>query len=93
MPYDPHPLAKMFPLDDGENLVSLREDIRENGQLDKIILYKHEGLWTVLDGRRRQLACIGNRSTRSLKAPTKRRLLWRFPRIFTAVICRKVNGP
>ena len=48
-----HPFADLFPLDDGDNLHALADDLKENGQ--------RQPAWTfdgkLLDGRRRQLAC------------------------------------
>jgi len=50
MPF--HPAANIFPLDD-ENLGSLADDIRSNGQ--QVPIESMDGM--VLDGRRRWLAC------------------------------------
>jgi hypothetical protein len=48
-----HPLANIFPLLDGEAFKALVEDIKKNGQREKIKL--HEG--KILDGRNRYRAC------------------------------------
>jgi hypothetical protein len=49
-----HPFAEIFPLHDGQPIGDLAERIQANGQRDAIVL--HEG--RVLDGRRRELACL-----------------------------------
>jgi hypothetical protein len=48
-----HKLAELFPLLDKTDLDELVKDIRENGQIEPIILYEGE----ILDGRNRYLAC------------------------------------
>lgn len=50
-----HPYSEIFPLDEGPSMWALREDIKENGQRDKITLWNG----SVLDGRRRQVCCLG----------------------------------
>jgi hypothetical protein len=52
--YEPHPLADIFPLLDGEAQVALAGDIRTNGLREPIVL--HEG--KILDGRNRYEACL-----------------------------------
>jgi hypothetical protein len=52
--YEPHPLATIFPLVEGPPLWELSNDIKENGQQEPIWLLDDQ----VLDGRRRQLACV-----------------------------------
>ena len=54
VPFPPHPCAELFPLHDGKPLWELRDDIKENGQIEDIVLYR--GM--VLDGRRRQCCLI-----------------------------------
>lgn len=53
-PMNAHPYAEIFPLNEGQPLWDLADDIKTNGQLEPI--------WTldgqILDGRRRELACI-----------------------------------
>lgn len=49
----PHPLAALFPMMDGEPLISFTENIREHGLLNPIVL--HDGM--ILDGRNRYAAC------------------------------------
>jgi hypothetical protein len=50
---NPHPVAAIFPLLDGDELQRLADDIRAHGLLEPIIT--HEGM--ILDGRNRQRAC------------------------------------
>ena len=51
--YEFHPLAKIFPLIEGDEYNALTEDIRENGLLEPIWLYEGK----ILDGRNRYRAC------------------------------------
>jgi hypothetical protein len=48
-----HTLADLFPLLEAEDQDKLKQDIKENGQVEPIILYQGE----ILDGRNRYLAC------------------------------------
>lgn len=48
-----HPLASIFPLLEGSDLVSLKDDIAANGLMEPIVVL--DGL--ILDGRNRFLAC------------------------------------
>jgi hypothetical protein len=48
-----HPAAKLFPLDDGDNLKELAADIQEHGQQVPIEIFEGQ----LLDGRRRLMAC------------------------------------
>lgn len=50
----PHPYAEIFPLVEGQPLWDMGKNIKEFGQLDKIMLYEDK----VLDGRRREMACV-----------------------------------
>jgi ParB-like chromosome segregation protein Spo0J len=52
--YEDHPLAAIFPLDDGEPLDQLADDIRGNGLREPIVLFEGK----ILDGRRRYRACL-----------------------------------
>ena len=54
MTYEYHPFANVFPLLDDDDLGTLTEDIRENGQREPVILYDGK----ILDGRNRYLACV-----------------------------------
>ena len=54
MTYEFHPFANVFPLLDGDDLGTLTEDIRENGQREPVILYDGK----ILDGRNRYRACV-----------------------------------
>ncbi len=58
-PYPAHPFAELFPLHDGPPLWELREDIKENGQEERILLWTDPGgkVW-LLDGRRRETCCL-----------------------------------
>ena len=47
MTYEFHPFANVFPLLDDDDLGTLTEDIRENGQREPVILYDGK----ILDGR------------------------------------------
>lgn len=51
--YKAHPLADLFPLIEGEELKGLADDIKANGLLHPIVLFKGK----VLDGRNRLRAC------------------------------------
>ena len=51
--YKPHPFSERFPLMADDELHQLRNDIREHGLNEKIIIYN--GM--ILDGRNRDLAC------------------------------------
>jgi ParB-like chromosome segregation protein Spo0J len=51
--YEFHEYATLFPILEGEELEALRADIEENGQINKIILYKGK----ILDGRNRYTVC------------------------------------
>ena len=54
MTYQYHPFADVFPLLDDDDLGTLTEDIRENGQREPVILYDGK----ILDGRNRYRACV-----------------------------------
>ena len=49
-----HPIASMFPLIGGDELDQLREDIRDHGLREPIVIYEGK----ILDGRNRWRACI-----------------------------------
>lgn len=49
-----HEFAELFPLHDGPPLWELSDDIKENGQLEPIILFEEK----IVDGRRRELGCF-----------------------------------
>lgn len=53
MNYAPHPLAEIFPLIQGKDFVSLKQDIKEKGLLEPIWIYEGR----ILDGRNRFKAC------------------------------------
>jgi hypothetical protein len=53
MRHEEHPAAKIFPMLDSESFDRLKDDIRQHGQRDLVVLF--EGL--VLDGRNRYKAC------------------------------------
>jgi hypothetical protein len=53
--YPAHEFAEIFPFRDGPSLTALRDNIREHGQFDDIVLLDEK----VLEGRRRQAAMIG----------------------------------
>jgi hypothetical protein len=52
--HEAHPLSEIFPLHEGQPLWDLAERIKAHGQREPIVM--HEG--KVLDGRRRELACL-----------------------------------
>lgn len=52
--HEEHPAAKIFPMLDSESFERLKDDIRQHGQRDMVVLF--EGL--ILDGRNRYKACI-----------------------------------
>ena len=52
--YEIHPAAELFPMLSDEAYAQLRDDIRQHGQLDEIILFEGR----VLDGRNRLRACV-----------------------------------
>jgi hypothetical protein len=52
--YEDHPLAAAFPMMEGQDLLSLVDDIRQKGLREPITLYEEK----VLDGRNRLRACI-----------------------------------
>jgi ParB-like chromosome segregation protein Spo0J len=52
--YEPHEFANVFPLREGPPLWELSDHIRANGLQEAIMLFEGK----VLDGRRRQLACL-----------------------------------
>jgi ParB-like chromosome segregation protein Spo0J len=52
--YEPHAFANIFPLREGPPLWELSDHIRANGLQEAIMLFEGK----VLDGRRRQLACL-----------------------------------
>lgn len=51
--YDVHPAATAFPMMSDDEIESLAEDIKENGQTDPIVILDGE----ILDGRHRAKAC------------------------------------
>lgn len=51
--YKVHPAAELFPMMGETELAELAEDIRKNGLVEPILLYKEE----ILDGRNRLAAC------------------------------------
>jgi hypothetical protein len=53
-PYPAHPITDLFPFKTGQALDDLAASIKEHGLLEYIVLYDGK----VLDGRRRQAACI-----------------------------------
>jgi ParB-like chromosome segregation protein Spo0J len=54
LPYEPHPYAELFPLDEGPPLWAMADQMKEDGfdERYKIVLFQGK----ILDGRRRQLA-------------------------------------
>jgi len=52
--YKYHQYANLFPLLEGEDYNNLKEDIKKNGLLEPIYLYKDE----ICDGRNRYRCCI-----------------------------------
>lgn len=55
--YPPHVIAQQFPPMDEDSYAKLREDIRANGLMVPIVLYRFHGELCVLDGVHRQRAC------------------------------------
>lgn len=53
-----HPAAAIFPMLKGKAFEGMRDDIKEKGLLHPIVLAKHDGEWTILDGRNRERACL-----------------------------------
>jgi len=53
MSWEIHPAAELFPMLGTEELQALADDIKTNGQIDPIVIYKGQ----VLDGRNRLAAC------------------------------------
>ena len=53
-PLEFHPVCEIFPLMQGEEYDRLVDDIRENGQRERIWLYKGK----IIDGRNRYRACL-----------------------------------
>jgi len=52
--YKPHPLAECWPLHEGPALWEMSDHIKEHGQQNPIMLFEDQ----ILDGRRRNLACL-----------------------------------
>jgi hypothetical protein len=48
-----HPVCKLFPMMSDDDLANLTEDIRANGQVEKIVMYEGQ----IVDGRNRLKAC------------------------------------
>lgn len=55
--YQVHPAAKLFPLMVEPEFGALCDDIRHNGLLEKLVLWRNGGQDWLLDGRNRGLAC------------------------------------
>lgn len=53
MPLEIHPAAEIFPMMSGGDLTALKDDIRQNGQRERIVMFDDK----VLDGRNRYRAC------------------------------------
>lgn len=51
-----HPVAALFPMLEGADYEALKADIRQNGQLQPIVLHPEDG--SIIDGRNRYRACI-----------------------------------
>lgn len=57
-PFTTHPLADLFPMMTDAEIGELADDIRKNGQRQKIVLHRDEaGQLSILDGRNRFQAC------------------------------------
>ena len=48
-----HKFADIFPMIEGDGLENLKQDIKEHGQLEPVILFEDK----ILDGRNRYRAC------------------------------------
>lgn len=51
-----HPVAALFPMLEGADYEALKADIRQNGQLQPIVIHPEDG--SIIDGRNRYRACI-----------------------------------
>lgn len=57
--YEVHPLANLFPMMNEKTHEGLKQDIKANGQIEPIIIYKDEdGKKWLLDGRNRENICL-----------------------------------
>lgn len=56
--YSVHPAAALFPMINATKWPAFVDDIRENGQREKIVRVLVDGLWVILDGRNRLSACL-----------------------------------